>query len=83
MRGLEVNPQLMRSETKKGERQMNKFKIVDWMNNRLFPNKVFKTFEDGWDFIYKKFPNEEDLSDYFVVDINQKERGKSIIRDIN
>ena len=55
---------------------MSKFKIVDWMNNRLFPNKVFKTFEDGWSFIYEKFPNEEDLSDYYVVDINQKERGQ-------
>jgi len=27
---------------------MNKYKIVDWMNNRIFPNKIFKTFEDGW-----------------------------------
>tara|TARA_R100001440_G_scaffold65666_1_gene86573 strand:- start:329 stop:517 length:189 start_codon:yes stop_codon:yes gene_type:complete len=61
---------------------MSKYKIVDWMNNRLFPNKVFKTFQDGWDYIYIKFPNEEDLSDYYVVNVNQKEKSKSIIRDI-
>jgi len=54
---------------------MNKYKIVDWMNNRMFPNKVFKTFEDGWEYIYKKFDNEEDYQEYFVVDVNEKERG--------
>jgi hypothetical protein len=53
-----------------------KFKIVDWMNNRMFPDKVFNTFENGWEFIYEKFPNEEDLSDYYVVDVNEKERGE-------
>ena len=55
---------------------MNKYKIVDWMNNRIFPNKVFKTFEDGWEYIYNKFDNEEDHQEYFVVDINEKERGQ-------
>ena len=52
------------------------YKIVDWMNNRIFPNKVFKSFEDGWEYIYKKFDNEEDHQEYFVVDINEKERGQ-------
>ena len=56
---------------------MCEYKIVDWMNNRLFPNKVFKTFQDGWDFIYLKFPNKEDLSDYYVVNVNNKERSLS------
>jgi len=55
---------------------MKKYKIVDWMNNRIFPNKVFKTFEDGWEYIYNKFDNEEDHQEYFVVDINEKERGQ-------
>ena len=49
---------------------MNKYKIVDWMNNRIFPNKIFKTFEDGWEYIYNKFPNEEDHQEYFVVNLN-------------
>jgi hypothetical protein len=49
---------------------MNKYKIVDWMNNRIFPNKIFKTFEDGWEYIYNKFPNEEDHQEYYVVNLN-------------
>jgi len=54
----------------------DKFKIVDWMNNRIFPDKAFTSFEHGWEYIYKKFDNEEDHQEYFVVDINQKERGQ-------
>lgn len=41
--------------------------IEDWAGNRLFPDKSFPTFEDGWSFLLEKFPNEEDLQDYFVV----------------
>jgi hypothetical protein len=53
-----------------------KFKIVDWMNNRMFPDKVFNTFEDGWEFIYEKIHNEEDCQEYYVVDEKQKDRGE-------
>ena len=53
-----------------------KFKIVDWMNNRMFPDKVFNTFEDGWEFIYEKIHNEEDHQEYYVLDEKQKERGE-------
>jgi|TARA_R100000482_G_C5013581_1_gene96700 hypothetical protein len=59
---------------KKGENM--KFKIVDWMNNRMFPDKVFNTFEDGWEFIYEKIHNEEDHQEYYVVDEKQKDRGE-------
>jgi len=55
---------------------MTKYKIVDWMNNRIFPDKIFNTFEDGWEYIYNKFNNEEDHQEYYVVDFNQKERGQ-------
>ncbi len=54
----------------------DKFKIVDWMNNRIFPDKAFTSFEHGWEYIYSKFDNEEDHQEYYVVDINQKERGQ-------
>jgi len=54
----------------------DKFKIVDWMNNRIFPDKAFSSFEHGWEYIYSKFDNEEDHQEYYVVDINQKERGQ-------
>jgi len=52
------------------------FKIVDWMNNRIFPDKAFSSFEHGWEYIYSKFDNEEDHQEYFVVDINEKESGQ-------
>ncbi|MFZ8932363.1 MAG: hypothetical protein ACO2ZP_00495 [Bacteriovoracaceae bacterium] len=40
--------------------------IKDWMSNRLWPDKEFETFEDGWAFIYENDPNEENYEDYFV-----------------
>ena len=33
------------------------FIIEDWAGNRMFPNKTFKTFEDGWEFIYNNVDN--------------------------
>ena len=45
------------------------FGIFDWANNRLFPDKKFKTFEDGWSFIYETFEDEEDFEDLFVEEI--------------
>ena len=53
---------------------MTKYKIVDWMNNRIFPDKIFKSFEHGWEYIYSKFDNNEDHQEYYVVNVNQKER---------
>jgi len=55
---------------------MTKYKIVDWMNNRIFPDKIFDDFLDAWDYICQKFPNEEDHQEYYVVDFNEKERGQ-------
>lgn len=40
--------------------------IKDWADNHLFRDKTFPTFEDGWDFLYQQFPEEEDLGDYYV-----------------
>lgn len=47
--------------------------IYDWANNRLFPDKKFRTFETGWDYIMEQFPNEEDLGDYQVLKIKDME----------
>ena len=41
--------------------------IEDWAGNRLFPDKSFTTFEDGWEFIHTQFPNEEDWQELEVV----------------
>lgn len=55
------------------------FIIEDWAGNHLFPDKVFKTFEEGWEFIYENVDNsgyeqsgnEDDnvFQDYYVVPI--------------
>jgi hypothetical protein len=50
---------------------MAKFVIEDWAGNHLFREETFETFQDGWDFIYQQFPDEEDLSDYYVVEFNK------------
>jgi hypothetical protein len=48
-----------------------KFIIKDWADNHLFRDQEFETFEDGWEFLYQKFPNgDEDrtFDDLFVVE---------------
>jgi hypothetical protein len=44
------------------------FIIKDWANNILFNSKEFDTFEDGWEFLYLTFPEEEDFGDYYVCE---------------
>lgn len=36
----------------------------------MFSGKRFKTFEDGWEYIYEQLPdaNEEDLGEYYVLE---------------
>ncbi len=49
--------------------KQKKYIIKDWAGNICFHGKEFKTFEDGWAFIYEKFPNGADdgtFDDYFV-----------------
>ena len=45
--------------------------IKDWAGNHLFRDEVFKTFEDGWEFIYANVEEETEddgtYDDYFVV----------------
>lgn len=49
-----------------------KFAIFDWAMNRLFPDKTFATFEDGWAFIHSQEGlTERDYDDYFVYDLNE------------
>ena len=50
------------------------YKIVDWVSNRIFPDKTFNTFLDAWDYLLQKFPSDEDLQEFYVVNINHKER---------
>ena len=50
------------------------YKIIDWASNRIFPDKIFDTFLDAWDYLLQKFPSDEDLQEFYVVDINHEER---------
>ena len=45
------------------------YKIIDWAYNRMFPNKTFKNFDDGIEFLHERF-NEDEVQDIFVVDID-------------
>ncbi len=31
--------------------------IIDWAGNRLFKDKVFNSFDEGWEFIYANVDN--------------------------
>lgn len=54
------------------------FIIQDWAGNHLFRNKTFKTFEDGWEFIYENVDNsaydlsgndnDNEYQEYFVIE---------------
>lgn len=56
----------------------NKFIIVDEFDNHCFRASEFDSYEDGWEFLYLKFPviynsdgtqddREEELGSYFVI----------------
>lgn len=60
-----------------------KYIIKDWAGNHLFRDEVFKTFEDGWAFIYDNVEEETEddgtYDDYFVV-IAPKEIKKAVLQ---
>lgn len=51
--------------------------IKDWAGNHLFKDKIFDSFEDGWEFIYQNVDNslydktenenENNFQEYFVT----------------
>jgi hypothetical protein len=58
-----------------------KYQIEDEFSNVCFNGKTFDTYEDGWEFLYQKFPvihyedgtrddQEEELGSYYVVKVN-------------
>ena len=48
----------------------------------MFPNKTFKTFDDGIEFLYERF-NEDELQDIFVVKSNTKCRANGYWSTMN
>ena len=53
---------------------MRKFIIKDWCGNILFNYKVFKTFDDAWEFLYEFFPDEENFDDYYVDEVKNEKK---------
>lgn len=55
---------------------MKKFIIKDWINNTCFFGKTFDSFEDAWEYIYEKDPNEKEdeyyYDDYYVEEVKGK-----------
>ena len=44
------------------------YRIEDWAGNVMFNDKRFKTFEDGWDYIYEHIEDKDNAyDDVFVV----------------
>jgi hypothetical protein len=42
----------------------------------MFEGKTFETYDDGWSFLYEKFPDgdaDNTFDDYFVVKLKEKE----------
>ena len=56
-----------------GGEASGKWIIEDWAGNHLFQDKVFDSFEDGWDFIYQNIEEETEddgtYDDYYVVEL--------------
>jgi hypothetical protein len=61
---------------------IQEYKIIDWAYNRMFSNKTFKTFDDGIEFLYERF-NEDELQDIFVVKSNTKCRANGYWSTMN
>tara|TARA_R100001480_G_scaffold37487_1_gene50280 strand:- start:372 stop:578 length:207 start_codon:yes stop_codon:yes gene_type:complete len=43
------------------------FIIKDWAGNRYYPDKAWKTLEDAFDFLLDKFPDDEDVSEFYIL----------------
>lgn len=48
------------------------YAIFDWAGNRINPNLSFETFEDGWEYIYDTF-GEDDYQELFVLEDKSNE----------
>jgi len=44
-----------------------KYIILDWAGNHKFKEKVFFSFELAFDFLLTKFPNDDDLQEFQIV----------------
>jgi hypothetical protein len=45
-----------------------KFKVYDWAGNEMAFGE-FPTFDDAWADVMRRFPNEEDLQEFYVEEV--------------
>jgi len=43
------------------------YHVEDWAGNVMNYGE-FASFQDGWDYVLAKFPNDEDSQEYYVVE---------------
>lgn len=60
---------------------MSKWIIQSWSGRRLFPDRAFDTFEDGWAFVREKISDEEAWEDIYVVQA-EIEQTKPTVKDL-
>ena len=46
---------------------MKKYIIIDWAYNHLFKDQTWDTTEEAFDFLLQKFPNDDDLQEYYIT----------------
>ena len=43
------------------------FIVKDWAGNHCYMNKTWHTLEDAFDFLLVHFPDDDDLSEFYVL----------------
>jgi hypothetical protein len=42
------------------------------MGNHIFKNQIFDSFEEGWDFLYVTFPEDDSyFDDFYVTEVTE------------
>jgi len=66
-----------REDKEKGK----EYKIEDWAGNTMFDGKTFKTYEDGWAYIYEHIDDKDNAyDDIFVVSKYEEKKIKRAVR---
>jgi len=44
------------------------YKIIDWAGNSKFENKTFYNLDEAQDFLLCKFPEDQDLQEFYIIE---------------
>lgn len=51
---------------------ITKYYIKDWAGNYMFDYITFPTYEDASEFLLMKFPEDEDLQEFYIDKVDEK-----------